>query len=259
MKSGKTGRFAIWALIAGVLVLLSSRLPVSHEAVYPVERAKMIVERSVWSRVAGCFAGAAARAENIRLRRQVSELELMKRDVVRLEEENARLRRSLGYLAKGQGKWLAAGVLSSGGGAAGAHGSLRVDKGSLAGVAEGAIVVVPEGLVGRVAVVSPHTAEVRLITDPSVKVACKVEGALGVQGILCGGSDGGLLLRYLRNAERASPHSRVLTSGLGGVFPPDLAVGTLLRVTNGVRDSEGEVQPQVEFSALEDVFIRCGQ
>lgn len=241
------------------MVLLSCRWPVSHEAVYPVERAKVMFERSVWSRVAGCFDGASARAENVRLRREIAGLELVKRDNERLEEENERLRRSLGYLAKRHGTWLAAAVLSSGGGAAGAHGSLRVDKGSLAGVKEGAVAMVPAGLVGRVAVVSPHTAEVRLITDPSVKVACKVEGTSGVQGILCGGRDGALLLRHLQNAEKASPRSMVLTSGLGGVFPPDIAVGTLLRVTNGVRGSEGEVQPQVDFSALEDVFIRCGQ
>jgi rod shape-determining protein MreC len=52
-----------------------------------------------------------------------------------------------------------------------------------------------------------------------------------------------------------------LTSGLGGVFPKGLVVGTLLDVRkddNGLA-CEGEVQPAVDFSTLEDVFIRRGK
>jgi len=54
------------------------------------------------------------------------------------------------------------------------------------------------------------------------------------------------------------PRSPVFTSGLGGVYPKGIAVGTLMEVLQD-QDSprrEGEVLPAVDFSTLRDVFIR---
>ena len=261
MKKTPTAPIVILALAAiGTLVLVFSRTVVV-EAVYPVERARQTFARQVWSRIVGAFSGAAARAENVRLRREVAALSLARLDAERAAEENARLRAALAYRAKTPGTWVAAGVLSSDGGAAGAHATLRVDKGSLAGVGKGAVVVVPEGLVGRVTSVTPHTAEVSVLADAAMKVACEVETAARrrPQGILCGGGGDVLVLRHLTDAAEVPPRSRVLTSGLGGVYPKGIAVGTLLdvRKSPGGLAGEGEVLPAVDFSTLEDVFIRC--
>ena len=70
-----------------------------------------------------------------------------------------------------------------------------------------------------------------------------------------------LVLGHLRNAGDIPTRSRVLTSGLGGVFPKGIVVGTLLDVRKDGKGlaSEGEVLPAVEFSMLEDVFIRRGK
>ena len=260
MKSRKTGSIiAITLAAVGVLLLICWR-SAAVEAAYPVERVRQVFARSVWPRVRGLFRGSAAGAENVRLRREVAALSVLRSDIDRLTTENARLRRALGYAARMPETWLAAGVLSRGGGAAGARHSVRVDKGSLAGVRPGDVVVVPEGLVGQVADVTPHTADVLLITDPSLKVACEMEA--GTQGrsfgILSGGDEDSLRIRHLGNAGSLTPCSRVCTSGRGGVFPRGLEIGTLLEIR---RDSlglarEGEVQPSVDFSTLEDVFIR---
>ena len=247
MKSGRVGILSSVLLIAGALALMVFRWPAASEAVYPVERAVRFLR------------GAAADAENARLRREVDGLSLLRGDLERLRTENARLRRALDYAAHRPEAWIAAEVLSSGGGASAAHRSIRVGKGALDGVRGGAIVAVPEGLVGRVAEVSPHTAEIALLTDPSVKVSCEIAtGASGrVHGILSGGDADGLLIWHLDGAAR--PQSRVFTSGLGGVFPAGFEIGTLLLVTNGVRGVEGEVRPCVDYSTLEDVFIRRDQ
>lgn len=194
--------------------------------------------------------------ENARLRRELSALALVRGDAERLATENARLRRALDYVARQPEEWLPAAVLSTDGGA-GVRDTLRVSRGSLSGVREGAVVVVPEGLVGRVVSVTPHTAEVLLLTDPSMKVACEAKSRTGVvRGILSGGTSDRLVLRHLRSAAEALPQAKVVTSGLGGVFPRGLEVGTLLAVSNGVRNAEGEVRPKVDYSTLEDVFIR---
>ena len=115
--------------------------------------------------------------------------------------------------------------------------------------------------VGRVTSVSPHTAEVALLSDASVRVSCEVVSDAGgrAHGILSGGGPDGLQLRHLSSAAHLRPQARVMTSGLGGVVPRGLAVGTLLQVTNDVRGVEGEVRPCVDFSTLEDVFIRRDQ
>ena len=176
-------------------------------------------------------------AENVRLRREVASLAILRGEVERLEDENARLRDALGYATRAPGRWLAAGVLSSGGGAAGIGNRIRVDKGSMAGVVKGAVVV-------------------------SVKAACEIETESGgLRGILSGGDDDVLVLKHLMGDADVPPRSRVLTSGRGGVFPRGIEVGTLIRVrcdSDGLA-LEGEVLPSVDYSTLEDVFIRCAK
>ena len=249
MKSGRFGIISVSALTVGALVLMVFRWSAASEAVYPIERAVRFLR------------GATGGAENARLRREIAGLSLLRGDLDRLRLENDRLRCALGYVSRGPESWVAAEVLSANGGASAARRSIRVGKGLLDGVRDGAVVVVPEGLVGRVTAVSPHTAEVSLLADPAVKVACAVgaDASGRVRGILSGGDAGGLLIRHFDHAERLRPHSTVVTSGLGGVFPPGFRVGTLLLVTNGVHGVEGEVLPCVDPSTLEDVFIRRDQ
>jgi rod shape-determining protein MreC len=258
VKPKKTGTVVVVAAAATLAFAFVLFRGVGVEAAYPIEKARMSFGRKVWTRVSGLWRGAESRAENVRLRREVASLAMVRSEFERLAAENARLRSALDYVAKAPGSWMAAGVLSEGGGAAGSGRTVRVDKGTLAGVREGAVVAVPDGLVGRVASVTTHTSEVLLITDPSLKVSCVVEGAPGVKGILCGGSDDLLVLRHLNSSSPLAERSRVLTSGIGGVFPAGVMVGTLLACDLGAGDSskEGEVQPAVDFSTLEDVFIR---
>lgn len=105
---------------------------------------------------------------------------------------------------------------------------------------------------------TPHTAEVRLLSDPALKVACEVETgdptAPAVFGILSGGE-----LTHLRRDFTPPPHARILSSGLGEVYPRGLTVGFLANGVHGDEtqlEQEGEVTPAVDFAALEDVLIR---
>ena len=263
MKARTTESYVAIALGTAVAVVLLLWRPAAAEVVYPAERVKLSFSRRVMTRVKGFFRGAEARAENVRLRREVAALALVRDDAERLEAENARLRRAMGYAERMRWQYIAAAVLSSGGGAAGADGRIRVDKGSLAGVVEGAVVIVPEGLVGRVTAVSPHTCEVTLVTEESVKVACEVDAGDGksLRGILSGGGEDLLLLRHVVGDAEAPPRAPVFTSGKGGVFPRGIAVGFLMSVDKSADglSREGEVLPSVDYSTLEDVFIRCAK
>jgi cell shape-determining protein MreC len=101
-----------------------------------------------------------------------------------------------------------------------------------------------------------------LITDPSVKVSCRVEAESPLIGVLTGGSEGMLSLRFLKQGVEILPRAKVYTSGFGGVFPPGIAVGTfctdvesVAHGTNGL-EGRGGVMPAVDFTTLKDVFIR---
>ena len=251
MKVRTTGALAVLAVATLLALVFVFVRPAAVEAVYPVERARLIFSRGFVSRLRGLLKAAEANAENVRLRRETALLTLLRADVVRVDEENARLRRALGYAKSVRGEWFAAEVFSSGGGAAGARRTIRIGKGTLDGVRDGAVVVSPDGLVGRVSSVSPHTAEVSLVSDMGVKVSCEIEtgGRAKVRGMIVGGSEDLLEFRFFDGDDAdVPPRSRVTTTGLGGVFPPGLAVGSYL--------GGGKVQPAVDFSALEDVFIR---
>lgn len=261
MKKKTVGSVAFVALAAAVVSVCLLKA-ISREAVYPVEKAKVFFQRNIWTRVTGFFRGSSAEAENARLRRQIETLVLAGQDTERIWAENVRLRETLGYQTRQKGRWIAAEVLSRGGGAAAAAAVLRVGKGSLAGVREGAPVCAAAGVVGRVTAVSPHTAEVTLVTDRTIEVACTIQmpdEKAARRGILSGGTSEMLVIRNLKGTADVPPHSRVVTSGLGGVFPRGIEVGTYIGASGEGAEasaSEGEVQPSVDFSTLEDVFIR---
>lgn len=257
---GKTkGSLLVFALAMAVAVVSLFSRGFSAEIVYPLERMKALFSRHIVARVAGMWRGAAALAENRRLRAEAAALAMDSAEIARLCEENAKLRALLGYREKLPGCWIAAEVLSRDGAAAARGRTLRVDKGTLAGVKPGSVVACPAGLVGKVASASLHTAEVLLITDPSVKVACQVAGIEGAAGILAGGTDERLLLRFFRDCGELPACSKVFTSGRGGVYPAGIEVGVMVDTFREGPEAlrEGKVQPAVDFPALEDVFIRC--
>lgn len=266
MKAKITGVLAIIAIaVVGVLFFVFSR-SAAVEAVYPFQKAKVSFTRKIASRLSGMWNGAAAKAENVRLKNSLSALAIEGNEYSRVMQENERLRAALDYLQKEPARWVAAEVLSFGGGSADVSRTIRAGKGSRSGVKEGAIVETAEGLVGKVVSVSPNTCEVLLITDPSLKVACTIQADKPVAAILSGGDDDFLSLRFIKPGAVIPPRAKVFTSGLGGVFPAGIEVGTFSTEGNDARSGKNSgndalawsavVQPAVDFTTLEDVFIR---
>lgn len=256
----KSSTFAIVAIATVLVILLAFIRSCSVESAYSVEKARRTFSDKVIHRIKAMFSSSATSQENLRLKRKVALLAMVEGDCRRLEEENARLREVLGYAKKMPGRWLAAEVLSEGGGAAGARKTIRAGKGYFAGVKKDAAVAVPEGLVGRVINVTAHTSEILLVTDPALKVSCTIDGQAGAKAILSGGSNDILTMRHFTAGADIVAGSKVYTSGIGGIFPAGIPVGTLqgnLRQDAGELLPECEVRPTVDFTTLEDVFIRC--
>jgi rod shape-determining protein MreC len=119
-----------------------------------------------------------------------------------------------------------------------------VDLGTRDGVARGQAVIDGRGIVGQVSNVGPLVAEVILLSDPAHAVPVQVERN-GLRTIAVGtGTPERLLLPYLpRNADIAVD-DRLVSSGLGGVFPAGYPVG---RVSSVRRDP---AQPLANVSAV---------
>jgi rod shape-determining protein MreC len=258
LKKKTSLNVVVVAVVTIIVIVLAIFGSVSNEVSYPIQRITRGVVRYVIRPIGGAFNAVAVKAENESLKRQIASLAMVQEDAMALIEENDRLRKFLGYRKKMNGTWIAASVLSEGGGALGVGKFLRIDKGSLAGVDEGAVVALPQGLVGRIRSVSLHTSEVLLLTDASVKVSCEIEGSNGALGVLSGGTDNMLSLEYIKKGTKAPTRARVLTSGKGGVFPDGHLVGFLIDLSesaDGVSVS-AKVRPAVDFSQIEDVFVR---
>lgn len=273
----KQAKFWVWLLVLTLAALASWQAGVrdfAREAVYPYENAKVWFDRTIGVRVKAVFNRVSHASRNAMLERDLARMRIAAAESEALEAEVARLRAILDFTPAVDCRWIAAPVLSRGGTIT-VWQSLRVAKGSLHGVRKGDPVVVPDGVVGRVADVSPHTSEVMLITDPNSRVACELEipssevGA--VRGILYGGgtrpaADPKLTLlyvveplrmRYLERDFEPPPRTRVVTSGLGQTFPRGLTVGYLLdsHIERNGLSREAEIIPAADLTSVEEVFI----
>ena len=278
MKQKKT-IIAVVAALSAIACLVWGVRTVAAGLVRPIENGWRKAVSSLGVRIGGIFNSQATAARNKELERENALLRMVRADNDSLRSENERLRALVGFKPPGgRGKWIPASVLSVGG-ATGARNFLRIDRGTRAGVKAGAAVAVPEGLVGRVAEAGFNEAMVIPITDPGVRVACEIKtpdpAAGPIYGILYGSGAysrvvvnaslvyavNPLRLGHIgRNSNFGIPsRAKVVTSGLGGVYPRGLPVGHLLDGTSEDEmrlERQGEVVPAVDFPGLEYVFVR---
>lgn len=131
-----------------------------------------------------------------------------------------------------------------------------IDKGSNQGLRRGMPVVTDQGLVGRVDAVIGSAARVQLITDPTSAVNVRLDKA-DREAVLTGTLAGDLTLDLVPQDILLQLGDVVLTSGLGGSYPPDLIIGQV--VTARRRDSDlfqqAFIQPVVDFAQLKIVLV----
>jgi rod shape-determining protein MreC len=104
---------------------------------------------------------------------------------------------------------------------------LTLNMGSRDGVEPGQPVIDAHGVMGQVKAVLPHTAVVMLITDPSHAIPVTI-ARTGLRTVAYGSRDGDQLsLPNLPLAADVRAGDKLLTSGIGGRFPPGFPVGRI--------------------------------
>ncbi len=134
--------------------------------------------------------------------------------------------------------------------------TVLVDKGEKDGVSRDMAVAVADGVVGRVIEAFPNTAKILLITDPNSGVDVIVQRTRA-QGIMEGRVEEFCILKYVKKSDDVQVGDKVITSGLGGIFPKGLLTGTVTKVERkrpGIFQTV-EVVPTADLSRLEEVLI----
>lgn len=134
--------------------------------------------------------------------------------------------------------------------------SVLLDRGGQDGVDSGQPVITDDGVVGLVTATSGNSARAMLVLDSQSAIDAFVQRSR-VRGIVRGRGTGSLEFDFAARGADVEVGDLVLTSGLGGVYPKGLRLGTI----EEAREAEGRLfrkavlRPAVDFGRLEQVFV----
>ena len=136
--------------------------------------------------------------------------------------------------------------------------SIMINKGTREGLAVGMPVVTDKGLVGRIFRVTANAAQVQLVTDQNSYVngrlqSSRAEGTVRGQGL----ETGAMEMLFIPLGIEIQGGDLVVTSGLGGNFPPDMVIGQVRSVRNLEFEltQEAQIASLIDFGRLEFVLV----
>lgn len=213
--------------------------PVLNIVSAPVQRAAVFVRD-----VSGL---AAIQAENARLTEENLKLREWYQAALLLEAENKSLRELMNVKIEPQHTYITARVLSD----SNSHfaKSLLVSAGTHDGVQKGQAVVAGDGLVGRVVEAGEKTSRVLLITDINSRVPVLIQDSRQ-HAIFAGQNEKTGQLVHMSEQSKVKQGVRVVTSGIGGIFPVGLPVGVVSETGESTT-----IEPFADFNRLMHVRI----
>jgi len=257
---------AVIAVLAILIAVTYDRFQVTfiedavNSVLSPIQSFSVKASNSIIDFFERVFSSTDLDKENEQLKVQLAQYEIIENELNTLREENERLKGLLNYteitqnymyvtarvIGKSQGVWFS---------------EFTVNAGRNDGVMENQAVVNSKGLVGRVSSVSANTCKVTSIIDSTSDVSVMVERTRDygfARGILNVDEKEKLELYYLPSGYDLVPGDNILTSGIGGIFPKGIAIGTVTEVSRANEDTEDRnaiIQPAVDFLRLEEVMI----
>lgn len=192
-------------------------------------------------------------------RRENQELRVLATQGAEALKENTRLRQLLGWQAQSPWKGKPARIIARD--TATWWRTARIDRGSRDGLRPELPVLGIDGLVGKIGEVGLTAAEVVFVGDPKCRVAVVIRET-GEQGVLSAPSSGVLDhrlvdLTHLPRHTALKPGQSAYTSGLGGIFPAGLPVGTVVdyRSVGYGLYTEARVKLSEDTSRLREVMV----
>jgi rod shape-determining protein MreC len=224
------------------------------EVVSPVQKGIMASRSEILNVVDNYFMIVNTSKENEFLKNKIERLE---HDLFIMEEtrrENLRLKQMLSYSEELGPEKILAQVI--GWDSANQFKVLRLNRGSKDGITLMSPVITNSGLVGYIYRVGYNYSDVLTILDPNNRVDAIVERTR-THGIVEGVFNYMCSLKYVSRTEPIELGDRLITAGVGGIYPKGVKVGM---ITNIEQESSGmtlsvEVTPSVDFHQLEEVIV----
>ena len=195
--------------------------------------------------------------ENEELTQRNSELEQSLRELENVKSENETLKEYLGLTEKyGEYSTVPAYIINKD--ISNYSKTIVINVGSDDGIEENMTVIADQGLVGHVISVTNDTAKVRTIIDTSSSVSCSLSTT--EESIVCKGTleeESALRAMYIPDDDGIIQGDSVETSGLGGIYPKGIHVGSIKRVVNtkNATDRYAIVETAVDFDKLDTVLV----
>ena len=196
-------------------------------------------------------------AENEELKQKNSELEQSLRELENIKTENETLKEYLNLTEKyGEYSTVPGYVINKD--ISNYSKTIVINLGSDDGVTENMTVIADQGLVGYVVSVTDTTAKVQTIIDTASSVSCIMSS--NDESIVCKGTlddNSSLRAMYIPTDSNIAQGESIETSGLGGIYPKGIHVGTVERVTNtqNLTDRYAIVKTAVDFDKLNTVLV----
>ena len=208
-------------------------------------------------------------SERRRIQKEYKELlsklqnyEYLQRNNAEVRKENERLREQLGYMTASSYKSYSARII--GRETDNLYSGITIDKGARNGIKKGMPVIAVQngdvGLVGKIVTVGPFTSLIMPIYDMQCHISSRIQNTRDI-GIVQGNGtfDSTLTMSYIRKRalEDFNYGDIVVTSGENGNYPPDIALGTISKITVLDYDTslDIEVEPMIDFNRLELVLV----
>jgi len=195
-----------------------------------------------------------SKSSNVELNQRLIQLSMNMARYMEDHYENTRLRRMLDFDLQLPYRLVPAEVIGLQPGMA--VKTVVINAGIKKGVSYNMPVVSADGIVGKTIEVSENSAVVQLLIDNNCKVSV-IDQNTRAMGIIRW--QGGKLLEMgdVPIESGVEVGDTIVSSGLGGIFPPGLLVGSVVFTQNreATLFKDVMVKPSVDFGSLEEVFV----
>lgn len=197
------------------------------------------------------------KSENQDLKEKNSQLEQSLRELENIKTENETLKEYLGLTEKyGEYKTVPGYVIDKE--ISNYSKTIIINIGKNDGIEVNMTVIADEGLVGHVVSVTDNTAKVQTIVDTSTSISCLM--STNKDSIICKGtlsSNSELKAMYIPTDANLVQGDSVDTSGLGGIYPKGIHVGSIKKIvsTKNITDRYALVETAVDFDKLNTVLV----
>ena len=266
MNKKKTGKIGIIITIIIIILLVTlsnteiNNLSFAENAVnsiiMPIQNGLTYLKNKINGNTAFFFSIYELKKENEELKTSNSELEKSLRELEIIKAENETLKQFLNLTEKySTYTTVPAYIIAKD--TSNYNNIFVINVGEKDGIKANMTVIADKGLVGHVISVTDNTAKVQTIISTSNTVSATLSSSR--DNVLCRGTLNNTEIKatYISTTATVAEGEQVETSGIGGIYPKGIHIGTVKEITNtkNIIDRTCIITPAVDFNKIETVLV----